>query len=193
MKAQQQVLTPILITLILISIVGSVYLWGIPLIQKNRGIANLQRSEEWIKDLNNKIKFVANTEGREQISINIPGTVIFNETEGSISLKMKTHGTIYSVGGRIYFVRNESEEGTLGKDEPELLYAETREIDGKYLTTYTLKYRKLNSPEAGYPSYKINLTGSTGLARQEHDIVIEYGGVISNENLMTTIVKIKIV
>jgi len=40
---------------------------------------------------------------------------------------------------------------------------------------------------------KITSTGSTGLARQEHDIVIEYGGVIPNENLMTTIVKIKIV
>ena len=65
MKGQQQVLTILLITLVLVAIVGSVYFWGLPLIQKNRDITVLKKAEDFMMNLNNKIKYVANTQSRK--------------------------------------------------------------------------------------------------------------------------------
>jgi type II secretory pathway pseudopilin PulG len=171
MKGQQEVLTPLLLTGILIAIVGSVYLWGLPLIQKNRDVAVLQQVEDFIINLNEKIKNVANAQGREEIKINIPVTLSFNSTEKSIIIEVNTKGTIYSVG-RIYFVRNDNEfEGTWGKDDPGVIYVDTTDLDGEYLQKYTLKYRQLNAPNK---IYKISLIGDDRTVGENHIIIIEY-------------------
>jgi len=188
MKAQQEILTPVLMMGILIAVIGSIYLWGIPLIQKNKDITTLEKTEDFMKNLNNKIKNVANTGGRDQIMIDVSGTLTFDPTANSISVETKTKGTIYSVGGRVPFVRNMSETGIWGKDEPEVLYAESRKIGENYLTVYNLTYRQLNALGA---SYKIILDGVTQSSGQNHNIIIENRGS-SVDGLTKTMVGIRI-
>ena len=187
MKGQHEVLTPVLLTGILVAIVGSVYLWGLPLIQKNKDIAVLQQVENFVMNLNEKIKEVANTQGKEEVKINVPAMVSFNSTENSITVEVKTKGTIYSVG-RIYFVRNDNEfEGTWGKDDAGVIYVDTTDLDGEYLQKYTLKYRRLNAPNK---KYRISLVGEDKVVGENHVIVIEYKGVEEEGNLVTTFVEI---
>src|SRR3989338_6960866 len=78
MKGQQEALSAILISGILIGVVGSVYFWGVPLIQKNKDISILESSEAFVRGLDVKIKSVANNGGRDQMSIPVPGIVTFD-------------------------------------------------------------------------------------------------------------------
>lgn len=187
MKAQQEILTPLLITGIMISIIGSVYVWGVPLIQKNQDLATLQKAEDFMKNLDLKIKNVANSGGRDSITIE-SGVLKFNPAPfdsssklntGSISLKLITKGTIYSSGVYIPFVRDDichfDGNCIIGNDEPEWFYVESNDIDGSYLTNYTLTYRNMNSPDLSR-SYLINLTGTFREAGSGHEIIIEYKG-----------------
>lgn len=191
MKSQQEILTFILITAILILVVLAAYLWGFPLIQKNRDITTLQRAENFMKNLNNRIKQVANTEGRDILKIDV-GTLTFDS--GILSLEIETGTTIYEPGRRIYFIRNTDchiyDLCKLGEDEAEILYAESRGIDGKYLTKYTLTYRKLNTPAT---SYKIALDGNTQISGSDSNIIMSYKGKVKNDNTITTMVEIRIV
>jgi len=187
MKGQHEVLTPVLLTGVLIAIVGSVYLWGLPLIQKNKDIAVLEQVENFVTDLNEKIKEVANTHGREEIKINVPVTLSFDSAENSITIDVETKGTIYTVG-RVYFVRNENEiEGTWGRDDPGVVYVDTLDLDGKYAHRYTLKYRRLNAPDK---QYKISLVGESKTVGENHIIIIEYKGVEKTGNMVMTLVGI---
>lgn len=203
MKGQQEIITPLLITAILIAVVGSVYMWGVPLIQKNQDMAKLQKAENFMRNLNEKIKNVANTGGRDKITVET-GTITFDPaslqwgTTGFISLRVDTVGTLYSTG-RVPFVRNETCHGTpsspgrcvIGKDEPELFYVDNSDVEGAYSANYVLTYRPVFSTDYS-KKYTINLTGSKKSAGQSHDVIIEYIGTKTGNETMTTI-EIKIV
>ncbi len=198
MKAQQEILTPLLITGIMISIIGSVYLWGVPLIQKNEDIANLQRAEDFMRNLDIKIKNVANTGSRDRITID-SGTLSFASVAydsaeglnaGSVKLEVMTKGTIYSTGIPLPFVRDslchKNNTCVLGEDEPEWFFAQSDDIGGQYLTTYELTYRQLNIPST-LKGYQINLTGNSKTAGRGHDIVVEYKGTVSGNPTITNV------
>ena len=193
MKGQQEVITPLLMTGILVAVVLSVYLWGVPLIEKNQDITKLQKAENFMRSLNEKIKTVARTEGREVLTSEI-GKIRFDPSPsetgtGSVILEMNTKGTIYAVGYRIPFVRNHTCHWAdpslciISEHEPELFYAESDEIDGAYFTTYTLTYRELFSTDFA-KSYRINLMGTAKEAGSGHDIVIEHKGSSGTDNMV---------
>lgn len=186
MKGQQEILTPLLFTGILIAVVGSVYFWGVPLIQKNQDITVLHKAEDFMKSLNEKIIKVANTEGSDKITI-AAGTLYFDPTPdpslntgtGKLVLKLTTKGTIYSTGQWIPFVRDttcQPDSCIMGVHEPQLLFAQSTDIDGAYATDYTLSYRKLKSPQSTATS-RINITGIKAAAGENHDVIIEFRGI----------------
>ncbi|MCD6381769.1 MAG: hypothetical protein J7L43_02210 [Candidatus Aenigmarchaeota archaeon] len=191
MKGQQQILTPILVVLIMISIITSVYLWGLPIIQKNRDIAVLRKAEDFMKTLDDKIKYVANTQSKD--SIDIPdGQVTFDPDNQTITLELYTKGTIYATGAPIYFVRNASDPGVWGVDEPELFWVECRDLGGQYYTLYTLKYRTLIAPGTSN-QYKIDLVSDVvnkQIAGKGHRIYIEYRGTKEESGKIITYVGI---
>lgn len=194
MKAQQQVLTPLLIILIMIAIVSSVYFWGVPLIEKNRDITILRKAEDFMKNLNEKIKYVANTRSRESIEIEV-GTLTFDPSAHSIKLEVDTKGTIYSVGGDVYFVRNVNETGVWGRDEPELLWVRSIKVGNGFHTIYNLRYRTLIAEGIGR-QYKIVLTSditTPQMAGKGHTVEIEYKGMMQENQTVLTFVGIKVV
>lgn len=195
MKGQQEILTPLLFTGILIAVVGSVYFWGVPLIQKNQDITVLHKAEDFMKTLNEKIIKVANTEGSEKITISA-GTLYFDPTDtglgtgtGKLTLKLTTKGTIYSTGQWIPFVRNtdcQPDNCLMGIHEPQLFFAESTDIDGAYATVYTLSYRKLKNPQNSN-TYQINLTGMRGGGGENHDVIIEFRGIKTGSDTVSNI------
>lgn len=188
-KGQQDVLSAILVSGILIGVVSSVYFWGIPLIEKNRAIAVQKNAEDFMKNLNEKIKFVANNGGRDQIRIDVPG--IIEVKDDRIELVTETPGTIYATEADIPLGRNECarSQGTWGIHDPSVYCVRSEKIsETNFVTTNSLKYILLDIVESGVTqrSFKIDIVGaSTG--GQDRIIKIENLGVEEGEATKTRI------
>ncbi len=177
-----QALSAILITGIMLGVVGSVYFWGLPLIEKNRDISTLENSERFMKELNSKIVYIANHGGRDRFQISVPGTVKFDSAANAITLEIETKGSIY-IPGLIPLGRNSCTivNGVWGSDESSVLCVDTRQIDDKMQHSYILRFITLDT--AGVQSYKIELTGETDTGSEQGTIVIEgKGSSIAREN-----------
>lgn len=196
MKGQQQALSAILISGILIGVVGSVYFWGVPLIEKNKDVTLLESGESFIKLLNEKIKFIANNGGRDQVVVSFPGVVSFDGNQ--IEFVMQTDGTIYAANSPVVLGRNEgctATKGEWGLDEPEVICVVSSSISNStYRNTYSLRYIPLDQ---GLRTFEIELTGPVRTAGQDHLVVIESKGVRETESggrtTISTVVDINII
>jgi hypothetical protein len=169
----QEVLSVILISGILIGVVGSVYFWGVPLIQKNKDISTLENSENFMRNLNTKIKNVANTGGRDQLVINVPGLLKFDG--GEFQLIIDTEGVIYARDSEIPLGRNScaATEGVFGASDPETLCVKSVKLgEQSYRTTYTLKYITLKSSNA-LKDFQISLMGGLRSGGADSTVIIE--------------------
>ncbi|MCX6815510.1 MAG: hypothetical protein NT120_01490 [Candidatus Aenigmarchaeota archaeon] len=179
MKGQQEVISVVLISGILIGVVGSVYFWGVPLVQKNKDVALLENTESFIKSLDNKIKFVANNGGRDNIRIPALGIVRFDSTSSTIEITVNTEGTIYATEAAIPLGRNTAcaaTEGTFGINDQDTICVRSNKISDKnFRTIYTLSYVKLNDQEV-LRSFNIKLTGPNRSGGQDNTIVFENKG-----------------
>lgn len=178
MKGQQEAVSVVLITGILIGVVGSVYFWGLPLIQKNKDITVLKDSERFMGSLDDKIKSVANNGGRDQILIDVPGILVFDPQSNppELRLRIDTQGTIYDTGGWIPLGRNDCSKttGDWGTDEPSTLCVKSEGEKDKYFTTYRLEYLILKG--TGAENYVILLSGSQASGGEGHKVVMENTG-----------------
>ncbi len=209
-KGQQEALSAVLISGILIGVVGSVYFWGIPLVQKNKDNSLLETAETFMQEVDNKIKFVANNGGRDQIVVNLPGIIRFDG--GSIELSIATEGTIYAVDSPIPLGRTSSSNlkldplnattryGVWGSDDPVLYTVKSSKYsENSYETDYTLEYVQLRNDKTTR-DFMIELDGSGSSGGIDSTIVIEGLGeqIITPENnngrtLIKSIVRISIV
>jgi len=193
MKGQQEAMTAILITGILIGVVGSVYFWGLPLIQKNKDISVLENSESFMKNINEKIKFIANNGGREQVRVTLPGIMKFT-SDGIIEFVVESEGTIYNINAEIPLGKNtecHATEGIWGLNNMEILCVKSMKLgEDSYRTTYSLSYMNLTS---GSKKYAIGLIGQATSGGQEHFIAIENKGTSTDTNLIRTLVEITII
>ncbi len=203
MKGQSEVISVILMTGILIGVVGSVYFWGLPLIQKNKDIAIMENSEDFMRNLNTKIKFVANNGGRDQIKMLLPGIIKFDVDSGSVDLVIDTKGTIYATDSEIPLGRNpECGADTLNfaLGDPETLCVKSTKLSkDNYRTTYTLKYVNLTNEEL-LRIFKIELTKNpvgSSAGGEDSNVIFEHlvtnETVIGNRTLIKSWVQISIV
>jgi len=198
-KGQQEILTPIILMGITVAVISSVYFWGVPLIEKNKDSLYLRKSEIFMNELSDEIKYVANNGGREEINFNVPGNLRFFPDENYIEMNITTDGTIYSSKGEIYFVMTSgnivsgSPIGVWGKDEPFILKAYTKNIGDKYMTSYNLQFIPICS---GSRCYMIDLEGNRFVVGGNHKIIIENIGTegpsVDNNGHEVTYSKIKI-
>lgn len=187
MKGQIEPVSAILITGILIGIVGSVYLWGVPLIEKNQDIAKIKNAEIFMKELNERIKLVANQGGRVEMNVNIPATIQLadlydasgingKDNLNDISMRLSTKGTIYSTGGWVPLTDNgcDATQRFVGSRGPDGLCVRARGIGDRYENEYKLQYAELLSPPSS--AYQIELTGVAQTGGENDIIVIENEG-----------------
>ncbi len=173
----QEAVSVLLISGILIGVVGSVYFWGVPLIQKSRDAQLLENAEALMLLIDQKIKTVAASGGRENIKIVEPGTIRFSG--GKIHYNISTDGTIYATDASIPLgeTRNcdDTKAGVLGQDDSAVLCVASNQLSSaKYQNTYSLSYRNLTS---GLKIFRIVLNGAAASGSAESSIIIESGSV----------------
>lgn len=203
-KGQQEALSAVLISGILIGVVGSVYFWGVPLIQKNKDISILESSEAFMRQLDEKIRSVANNGGRDHIVISMPGIVSFDGE--TIRLTIETQGTIYATDAEIPLGRNAVSTltqsggqfyGAWGVDDPVLFNVKSIKLgENSYKNEYTLTYIELRNSKS-LRDFKIDLTGSGASGGQDKTIILESQGdtttTANGRTLVSSNVKITIV
>jgi hypothetical protein len=172
----QQAISVILLTGILVVTVSSIYFWGIPLIEKNKDIALQENAENFMRNLAERIKYVANNPGREQLRFEIDGVLRYDGD--SIELDVETKGTIYEAGGFIPLGKNDcsATTGTWGSNTPETLCVRSQLIgERSYLTTYRLSFPRLDT--AGADAFKIQMTGNPKQSGGSRTIILENKGI----------------
>ncbi|GEM_PF-1461000 len=183
MKGVVEAISALLISGILIGVVGTVYFWGVPLIQKNKDISVLETTEDFMRELNDRVKLVANTGGREQVQFNIPGLIRFNGEQ--VNVVIDSEGTIYSAEAEVPLSRNAPSllKGKWGIDEPEIIKVVAEQIvQNRYRNTYTLKYIPLEIRSGPPPStavdkvFKVKLTGIDSVGGQGSVVIITNKG-----------------
>jgi len=191
MKGQNEALTPVIITGIMIAVVASAYLWGMPLIQKNKDSIYLKQSESFMYELGDKIKFVANNGGKETITFNIPGTLRFFPDQNYIGINITTDGTIYSIGSALFVGPLDPTAGTWGVDEPFIIKETTTRVGKKYATAYAFQTIPLCNENR---CYEINLDGKEFATGNGHEIYIVNEGTSTQviDGKTYTYTKIKI-
>ena len=173
-KGAAEALTAVIMTGVLIGVVGSVYLWGLPLIQKNKDIASLHAAESFMVDLSNKIKDVVNSAGRQRIAVSAPGILNFDGSK--FQFTVKTDGTIYSTEGQIPLGRNgcSPDTGVFGVQDSATLCVSSTKIGDKFETVYTLKFIQLDTE--GVDSRKIVFSGRPNAGGETRVITLDNTG-----------------
>ena len=178
MRGIVEAISTLLITGILIGVVGTVYFWGLPLIQKNKDISVLESTEDFMKELNERVKLVASAGGRETIQFNQPGIIKFEGT--SINVILDTEGTIYAAESPVPLSRNgvSVESGVWGIDQPERISVVANNLgDKRYRDTFDLRYIPLSvSSFSPKKEYFIQLDGTNSIGGQGSDVIITSEG-----------------
>ena len=205
MKGAIEVLSVIIMTGILIALVGTVYFWGLPLIQTHEDISTLRNAEIFMISLEDKIKDVVNLGGSDRIELTVPHSILVYDGN-KISLKIETKGTSYTEGAVIPLGINNCTmtEGIWGIHSFSVVCV-TSECEGgtgkdcqKYLTTYELRYIKLNT-ETGLKSHKIEFipTWKTLYGGEKNSIIIENKGYteknVDGRDLISAMIEINII
>ncbi|MBI4162464.1 MAG: hypothetical protein HY513_02180 [Candidatus Aenigmarchaeota archaeon] len=203
MKGVVEAVSALLISGILIGVVGTVYFWGVPLIQKNKDVSVLENTEDFMQELNDRIKLVANAGGREQVQFNTAGLIRFNGEQ--VNVVIDSEGSIYSAGGEVPLSRNAPSllKGKWGLDEPEIIKVVSEQIvQNKYRNTYTLKYIRLeimSGPPAlttADKAFQIKLTGVDSVGGQGSVVIITNKGtdeeLVDGKTIISTNVEVSV-
>lgn len=175
MKGVAEALSAVIMTGVLIGVVGSIYFWGLPLIQKNKDISTLYSAERFMNELSAKITDVANSPGRQKLTINVPGILNFDGTQ--FQLTVRTDGTIYSTEGVIPLGRNECspDKGVWGIQDYATVCSSSKKADDKFDTVYTLKFIQLDT-NPGIDSFKIAFSGRPNIGGEKRVVTLENTG-----------------
>ncbi|MBI2076025.1 MAG: hypothetical protein HYT72_02120 [Candidatus Aenigmarchaeota archaeon] len=158
------------LTMLMIGVAITVFVWGEPFLRKSEAVSVLESSEKFMNGLADKIKEVVNDQSRTRASVELPQspspaikmTMSFDSVSKILLLEISgTSGTIYSPGGFIALGRNACtpNEGIAYQDEPQTVCVSSDKTGDNYVTTYTLKFIQLNTE--GTQSSKIDLTGDS--------------------------------
>jgi hypothetical protein len=180
-KAQTQVITIVLISGIVISLVGTAYIWGIPLISKRTAISDFLTAEDFLVKLNDKIVEIANS-GSGESSLAIPKGVIrvFNSTEvnpnnNSIVLEVLVDQPLINAESVVYLKTNVlGEKATYGDAEPRVITLTSEPLNPGHKLILKLHYRELDTKNEPLRGYRIDL--EKGSITGSNQAIVSYQG-----------------
>lgn len=176
-KGQSQLIGVVLLTLILITMIGITYMWGMPLIEKQKDTVKVSNAERLIKELDKKIQNVVKNGGTQKIdNPNIGGTLKLIDTgiNDRIELRVQTTGTDIATGKDIYLRGNDEEEIYLGGEAGVIKVFSEDLGDNTYDVTMTLYYRNVTGSENIYLIDIFGL-GRDSISGDGHSIIITEG------------------
>jgi len=187
MKGQTQAVTAVLTTGVIVGAVASAYVWGIPLIEKRQGQAELNSLESSVKGLESAVDSVSNSGqgSRESVELDLEnGQVNVNSSGNYIEITAYADGSSYpvdswkllrgserrglSIDSGYYAVRGTDEAG---------IVAAKRVSDSTPTIKYRVEFRNMKvSTPSGSALRQVDLQ-SIGSAQATGDVEV----VLTNE------------
>jgi len=170
MKGQSDIVSIIMIVVMSLGLVSTALMWGLPMIEKRQDTVILERVDKSF-DLNNvnslpkKIEAVARDGGQVVFSFDIKGkwyldTESSGENNNSIrfSFDSRSYKVDQGKGWVPLSTGNPSSYGSLGIDEPSVVFGRTDKTENKFNITYKVWFRELwKDPIIKDSGYKIVL------------------------------------
>jgi hypothetical protein len=205
LKAQTQVITIVLISGIVISLVGTAYMWGIPLISKRTSITDFLAAEDFVLKLNDKIVEIANS-GSGETTLNmqkglirvIDTSVPNDPNDNSVIYEIIIDQPVLSNGSVVILKTNViGETATYGEAEPRVLSVSSDTFSAGQKLKVKLHYRELVTKTEPKRGYKISLERGTIAGTSQ--IRISYsgtqvmpGGAANGGDLIVTKIRIDV-
>lgn len=168
LKAQADIVSIIMIVVVSLGLVSTALMWGLPLIEKRQDNVVVERTDKAfditnINSLPRKIETVARDGGEAVFILDTNGKWYLDTQqtgENNNSIRFTFVSRAYKVAQDIGWVSlstgNPSPNGTLGIDEPAVIFGRTDKAGDKFNITYKVWFRELWN-EAKSKGYKIFL------------------------------------
>jgi hypothetical protein len=157
MKGQSEAVSVILFTVIILSLVTSVYFWGRPIIEKRTTIAEFQASLDFILDLDEKITNIVNSgSGSSNLDIIngaitvIPYDAVHPDNNTIIYERTITQPIAYNASTLLIKTESSEEVGIYGESEPRIISIHIESSGDVFTLEFKIKYRELDSQSKGY-------------------------------------------
>lgn len=193
-KSQSEIISVVLIVLISIGLIGTVYTWGLPLMQKRRDSVVVERVKAYFdqsssSSLPSLIEFVANTGGEATFSVGVDGIwTLHPATEASpynnsisFFFSSKVSGIANDIGW-ISLTPSAScppTFGLLGTDRASVVCARADTSGDRYNITYIVYFRPLNQTAVN-KIYKIELYPLASAISTSRVLRIVNGGTVES-------------
>jgi|GEM_PF-2251357 len=176
-RGQSNLISVVLLTLIMVTLVAITYMWGMPLVEKQKDTVKVSDAEKFMKELDDKIQNVIKNGGTQIIdNPKLPGTLkmIDNGINDAIELKFETTGTNIAIGQEIYLRGSEIGEIPLGEESGVIKVISNNVNDKKYEVNMTLYYRNVTGSKNIYTTDIYGL-GRDMISGEKHRIIITEG------------------
>ena len=206
-KAQVEVITIVLITGIIISLVGTAYMWGMPLISKRTSVTEFLSAEDFAAKLSDKIVEIASS-GYGEASLTIPkGVIRIKEYDPSAPRSPENNSIIFDVpvsqplimGTSVVLKTNVlGENATYGEAEPRIINMSSLVSGSGNRLTFNIHFRELDTrgqPPKGYliAIKQGSITGSSQVALSYAGTEITPGAAANGGDLIVTKIRIDVV
>ena len=193
MRGQAQIYSYLLVALIIITLIGTVYTWGLPLIRKRQDTGVVERVRSFFDpnnptSLERRIVFVASNKGEEYFSLDKEGIWILDTTENSISFTFFSRVSNFGVGEWISLSGEDCEnirEGSLG-ERPFVVCARSDPVADGFNITYKIVFRDLVDEDGN--TYRIILSGTSSAVSKKG--IIRYVKTSTSQKLIETKIEI---
>ncbi|UCG95247.1 MAG: hypothetical protein JSV92_04355 [archaeon] len=176
---QSQIIGVVLLTLVMITMVGITYMWGMPMIEKQKDTVKISNLERFMKELDDKIQTVAKNGGNQRLeSPSVPGELSMFDSgiNDRIELKIQTSGLDIAKQTDIYLRGTEEGEVPIG-NTPGVIKVYVSEMSDAYDVNMTLYYRNLTGSGSVYLIDLVGL-GRDNIIGEGHNIVISEGNEV---------------
>jgi hypothetical protein len=185
MKGVSEKVSAVLIVLIVASIIGVVYNWGVPLIEKTHAEVNADRVHSYFnpnnkESLQQKIVEVANFGGETTFFMDADGVWTLNNTDNSISFKFFSKVTKIAANGVwVPVFSSTCDHTTTGSlsDPPYITCAQARPSGTGFEITYKVWFRNLSIDYNNLRLIQLNQGGSSSSTSKS--LKITQGGTTS--------------
>ena len=170
-KGQSEVVTFVMLGTVVVTLVGAVYMWGVPLTEKRSSLAESESIKAFFDVLDNKIKEVGQTctgSCTETIDLsqkglfstfnyaqyyldNLPGPVKQNGYNNSVIFTTTAARNIYALDRWIGLnTGNMGGYANFGEKEGVSMVRMTKNTANEYNAVYRLWYREVDAPKKGF-------------------------------------------
>lgn len=177
-RGQSQIIGVVLLTLVMITMVGVTYMWGMPLVEKQKDTVRTSNAEKFIKELDDRIADVAKNGGTQKIEIpSIPGEIrmVDQGFNDMIGMETTTTGTDIATGTEIYLRGDSRAEVSIGNNPGVIKILSTDLGENIYRFEMTLFYRNLTGSESVY-IIDLRGLGRDTISGEGHSVIISEGG-----------------